>query len=84
MANHAIGVAMMNAMAIQRTKLLFRIVSISVIVAPLIFRIPISFTRYCMLKAAMAKIPSEDRIIEISANRDSTWVWAYSPAYTFR
>jgi len=31
----------------------------------------------------MAKMPSEDKIIEISAKRDSALVWAYSPAYTF-
>ena len=84
MANHEMGVAIMNAIAIQLTKLLFSIVNISDIVAPLIFRIPISLTRCCILKAAIAKIPREDRIIEMSANSDSALVCAYSPAYTFR
>src|SRR5664280_1733626 len=84
MANQAMGVAMINAIAIQLTKLLFSIVNISDIMAPLIFLIPISLTRCCMLKAAIAKIPSEERMIEIIVNSDSAWVWAYSPAYTFR
>ena len=65
MAKYAMGVAIINAIATHLTKFLFSNAIISVILAPLTFRMPISFVFLMIEKKLIAYNPIQAINIEI-------------------